>query len=122
MRSRALVLSCVLSILTNTHRDLIARDLPRHDELAAEAETLPAIVLDERQLCDLELILSGGFSPLEGTFPRHGGVKLTPLPPTSTNPSLPDKDQLRLTIMIQVSSTRRITMGMHCDAQLRNLG
>jgi hypothetical protein len=48
-------------------KDLVARDAPRHDELEAEAEKLPAIVLTERQLCDLELILNGGFSPLEGT-------------------------------------------------------
>ncbi|KAI1823657.1 putative sulfate adenylyltransferase [Xylaria intraflava] len=47
-------------------KDLLARDLPRQAELAAEAEKLPAIVLTERQLCDLELILNGGFSPLEG--------------------------------------------------------
>ncbi|KAI9798602.1 MAG: Sulfate adenylyltransferase [Sarcosagium campestre] len=47
-------------------KDLIARDAPRHAELVAEAQTLPAIVLTERQLCDLELILNGGFSPLEG--------------------------------------------------------
>ena len=47
-------------------KDLLARDASRHEELAAEAEHLPAIVLSERQLCDLELILSGGFSPLEG--------------------------------------------------------
>jgi len=47
-------------------KDLIARDIPRHNELLAESETLPALVLTERQLCDLELILSGGFSPLEG--------------------------------------------------------
>ncbi|MCJ1366469.1 Sulfate adenylyltransferase [Acarospora aff. strigata] len=47
-------------------KDLLARDAPRHDELAAEAEGLPAIVLTERQLCDLELIMNGGFSPLEG--------------------------------------------------------
>ncbi|PMD25649.1 ATP sulfurylase [Hyaloscypha hepaticicola] len=47
-------------------KDLLARDAPRHAELAAEAEKLPAIVLSERQLCDLELLLSGGFSPLEG--------------------------------------------------------
>lgn len=56
---------------TNTDklpRDLLARDAPRHAQLSAEAEKLPAIVLDERQLCDLELILSGGFSPLEGTY------------------------------------------------------
>ena len=49
-------------------KDLIARDLPRHSELAAEAETLPALLLSERQLCDLELILNGGFSPLEGSL------------------------------------------------------
>ncbi|KAJ5377721.1 Sulfate adenylyltransferase [Penicillium cataractarum] len=47
-------------------KDLLARDAPRHDQLAAEAETLPAVVLTERQLCDLELIMNGGFSPLEG--------------------------------------------------------
>jgi sulfate adenylyltransferase len=47
-------------------KDLIARDLPRNAELAAEAETLPALLLSERQLCDLELLLNGGFSPLEG--------------------------------------------------------
>ncbi|KAI1498400.1 putative sulfate adenylyltransferase [Biscogniauxia marginata] len=47
-------------------KDLLARDSPRQAELAAEAENLPAIVLTERQLCDLELILNGGFSPLEG--------------------------------------------------------
>ncbi|KAI0174114.1 hypothetical protein BJ166DRAFT_137857 [Pestalotiopsis sp. NC0098] len=47
-------------------KDLLARDAPRHEELYAEAETLPAITLTERQLCDLELILNGGFSPLEG--------------------------------------------------------
>lgn len=47
-------------------KDLLARDAPRQAELAAEAETLPALVLSERQLCDLELLLTGGFSPLEG--------------------------------------------------------
>jgi sulfate adenylyltransferase len=49
-------------------KDLLARDTLRHEQLATEAEKLPAIVLTERQLCDLELILSGGFSPLEGMF------------------------------------------------------
>ena len=47
-------------------KDLFARDAPRKDELAAEAETLPALTLSERHLCDLELILNGGFSPLDG--------------------------------------------------------
>lgn len=49
-------------------KDLFARDAPRHHQLALEAEKLPAIVLTERQLCDLELISSGGFSPLEGAL------------------------------------------------------
>ena len=47
-------------------KDLITRDYPRRQKLSAEAETLPALVLTERHLCDLELILNGGFSPLEG--------------------------------------------------------
>ncbi|CAG9987642.1 unnamed protein product [Clonostachys byssicola] len=47
-------------------KDLFARDAPRQSELLAEAETLPALTLTERHLCDLELILNGGFSPLEG--------------------------------------------------------
>ena len=47
-------------------KDLFARDAPRQNELKAEAETLPALTLSERHLCDLELILNGGFSPLEG--------------------------------------------------------
>lgn len=49
-------------------KDLISRDAPRHKSLLAESETLPSIVLTERQLCDLELLMSGGFSPLEGWF------------------------------------------------------
>lgn len=47
-------------------KDLLALHAPRRAELTKEAETLPAIVLTERQLCDLELIMNGGFSPLEG--------------------------------------------------------
>ena len=71
-------------------KDLFARDLPRQAELQSESEKLPALTLSERHLCDLELILNGGFSPLEGmrcrsfyewllfVFPRcddgaHGG-------------------------------------------------
>ena len=49
-------------------KDLLVRDAPRRAELAKEAESLPQLHLTERQLCDLELILNGGFSPLEGTF------------------------------------------------------
>ena len=60
-------------------KDLLARDASRHEELAAEAERLPAIVLTERQLCDLELIMSGGFSPLEGlsTYPKTSASNIS---------------------------------------------
>ncbi|KZV85870.1 putative sulfate adenylyltransferase [Exidia glandulosa HHB12029] len=47
-------------------KDLLVRDEPRQQALAEEAATLPDLVLTDRQLCDLELILNGGFSPLEG--------------------------------------------------------
>jgi sulfate adenylyltransferase len=47
-------------------KDLIVRDAPIKEKLLKEAETLPDLHLTERQLCDLELLLSGGFSPLEG--------------------------------------------------------
>ncbi|KAJ3555405.1 hypothetical protein NM688_g2594 [Phlebia brevispora] len=47
-------------------KDLVARDEPIRDTLKAQAATLSDIVLTERQLCDLELITNGGFSPLEG--------------------------------------------------------
>ncbi|KAF9774260.1 Sulfate adenylyltransferase [Fusarium sp. DS 682] len=57
-------------------KDLFARDLPRQAELEAEAQKLPALTLTERHLCDLELILNGGFSPLEGflTEKDYNGV------------------------------------------------
>ncbi|GBB83334.1 hypothetical protein RclHR1_10060007 [Rhizophagus clarus] len=47
-------------------KDLHARDAPKKEQLLAEVEKLPSIVLTDRQLCDLELIMNGGFSPLEG--------------------------------------------------------
>ncbi|EAU91769.1 sulfate adenylyltransferase [Coprinopsis cinerea okayama7 len=47
-------------------KDLVARDEPISAQLRAEADTLQSITLTERQLCDLELITNGGFSPLEG--------------------------------------------------------
>lgn len=47
-------------------KDLVIRDAPIQEQLIKEASTLPDVILTERQLCDLELILNGGFSPLEG--------------------------------------------------------
>lgn len=47
-------------------QDLIARDASRKAELLSEASSLKSLDLTDRQLCDLELILNGGFSPLTG--------------------------------------------------------
>lgn len=47
-------------------QDLIARDSHKQQELIAEAATLQRLRLSDRQLCDLEMILNGGFSPLDG--------------------------------------------------------
>lgn len=47
-------------------KDLYIRDADKSESLRAEAANLPSLVLTDRQLCDLELILNGGFSPLEG--------------------------------------------------------
>ncbi|KAG2205864.1 hypothetical protein INT46_002103 [Mucor plumbeus] len=47
-------------------KDLYLRDADKQESLRAEAATLPSVVLTDRQLCDLELLLNGGFSPLEG--------------------------------------------------------
>ncbi|GME67348.1 unnamed protein product [[Candida] boidinii] len=46
--------------------DLIVRDAPEKEVLLAKVPTLKSIVVSDRQLCDLELILNGGFSPLTG--------------------------------------------------------
>lgn len=47
-------------------KDLHLRDAPQRMALLQESKSLPEIALTERQLCDLELIMNGGFSPLEG--------------------------------------------------------
>ncbi|KAG1862530.1 hypothetical protein DFJ58DRAFT_775546 [Suillus subalutaceus] len=47
-------------------KDLVSRDESISGQLKDEAARLKDIVLTERQLCDLELIINGGFSPLEG--------------------------------------------------------
>jgi sulfate adenylyltransferase len=47
-------------------KDLIVRDVGIREKLLLEADRFPDLHLTERQLCDLELIMSGGFSPLEG--------------------------------------------------------
>ncbi|KAE8207003.1 hypothetical protein CF327_g7437 [Tilletia walkeri] len=57
-------------------KDLLARDAGIAADLRIEADSLPEIKLSERSLCDLELLISGGFSPLDGflTQPDYQSV------------------------------------------------
>ncbi|PQE03532.1 sulfate adenylyltransferase protein [Rutstroemia sp. NJR-2017a BVV2] len=93
-------------------KDLLARDAPRHDQLSAEAEKLPAIVLTERQLCDLELILSGGFSPLEGFMNEkdYNGVV--------ENNRLADGNLFSMPITLDVSKEQIEELGIKEGARL----
>ncbi|CZT46554.1 probable sulfate adenylyltransferase [Rhynchosporium secalis] len=93
-------------------KDLLARDLPRQKELDAEAEKLPAIVLSERQLCDLELILSGGFSPLEGFLNEkdYNGVV--------ENNRLADGNLFSMPITLDVSDEQIKDLGIKAGARL----
>ncbi len=57
-------------------KDLLARDHHIHDQLLAESDRLMDLELTERQLLDLEMLISGSFSPLEGfmTEADYNGV------------------------------------------------
>lgn len=46
--------------------NLVSSDSATLSSLKNEAQSLEAITLNLRQLCDTELILNGGFSPLRG--------------------------------------------------------
>ncbi|KAI5120343.1 hypothetical protein M0805_009418 [Coniferiporia weirii] len=94
-------------------KDLLVRDEPIREKLVEETFSLKDIVLTERQLCDLELIMNGGFSPLEGfmngkdyelvvnTLRLADGV-LFPMPIT-LDVSREDIDRLGLTTGTRVS-------------------
>ncbi|CAL1207034.1 unnamed protein product [Candida parapsilosis] len=55
-----------MGTITGQLNDLIIRDVEKKPQLLKEVEKLPHLTLTPRQLCDLELILNGGFSPLTG--------------------------------------------------------
>src|SRR5690625_5455736 len=66
--------------MNRTDQASAGADVTRVKELYAEAEQvkklnmiageLPEWTLNQRQLCDLELLMSGGFAPLEGFMNR----------------------------------------------------
>ncbi len=48
-----------------------ATDSKAWNELRSESLRLPEVVLNRRQICDLELLLNGGFSPLTGFLKQN---------------------------------------------------
>src|SRR4030067_3056934 len=53
-------------------------------QLKKDAQAFPAITLTQRQLCDLELLMNGAFSPLRGFMTRdvyEGVLEKMRLPP-----------------------------------------
>ena len=52
-------------ITTTQTMDLLA-PVSQRQELKKEANHYPSWQLSDRQICDLELLLNGGFSPLDG--------------------------------------------------------
>src|SRR4030067_3141198 len=46
-------------------------DEARATQLKKDAQAFPAITLTQRQLCDLELLMNGAFSPLRGFMTRE---------------------------------------------------
>ncbi len=46
-------------------------DETRATQLKKESQNFPSITLTQRQLCDLELLMNGGFSPLRGFMSRE---------------------------------------------------
>ncbi|KAH7358599.1 sulfate adenylyltransferase [Plectosphaerella cucumerina] len=93
-------------------KDLFVRDAPRHAELLAESDKLPSLTLTERHLCDLELILNGGFSPLEGFLNEadyNGVVK---------NNRLVDGNLFSMPINLDVSQQTIDNLGIKAGARI----
>ena len=63
-----------MAVLIEPHGGSLAEllvDQERGEFLKNSSVNLPSIVLSDRQLCDLELLLCGGFSPLKGFLNRE---------------------------------------------------
>lgn len=109
LKVRSLTYSCWSHLDTILLKDLLVRDQDINHQLKEESLTLDDIILSDvcifaaltashlttvilqRQLCDLELIINGGFSPLEGFMNQadyDGSVVLISRPALLIKPSL----------------------------------
>ncbi|KAJ2722838.1 Sulfate adenylyltransferase [Coemansia sp. Benny D115] len=93
-------------------KDLHVRDAPIQKELQAEAENLPAVTLTERQLCDLELILNGGFSPLEGFLTQAEYESVV------SNSRLPDGTLWTMPIYLDIARSELDRLGVTPGSRL----
>ncbi|WFD00831.1 sulfate adenylyltransferase [Malassezia yamatoensis] len=95
-----------------TLKDLLARDAPIADKLREEANSLPEITLTERQLCDLELIITGGFSPLEGFMGKADYENVL------TNMRLADGALFPIPITLDVTSEQVKQLGLQSGSRV----
>ncbi|KAJ2468623.1 Sulfate adenylyltransferase, partial [Coemansia sp. RSA 2320] len=93
-------------------KDLYVRDEPIRAALQAEADTLPYAVLTERQLCDLELILNGGFSPLEGFHTQNEYTSVV------ANSRLPDGTLWTIPIYLDIDRVELDRLGVAAGSRL----
>ncbi|MCO5566121.1 hypothetical protein L7F22_019797 [Adiantum nelumboides] len=93
-------------------KDLVVRDAPIQEQLIQEASTLPDVILTERQLCDLELILNGGFSPLEGFMGQADYQSVV------TNMRLADGALWPMPITLDVSSQQVETLKLQAGSRI----
>ncbi|ORY51081.1 ATP sulfurylase [Rhizoclosmatium globosum] len=93
-------------------KDLIARDAPRQASLKLAAAGLPSITLTERNICDLELILNGGFSPLEGFLNQRDYESVV------SNMRLADGSLWPMPINLDVSQEQINSLGLKSGARV----
>jgi len=94
------------------HRGELKRlvvDEARAEELKAHSLELASLTLSQRQLCDLELLLSGGFSPLAGFMDREAYESVL------ERVELPDGNVWPVPITLDVGETlaERLEPGSH---------
>ncbi|KAJ3113167.1 Sulfate adenylyltransferase [Physocladia obscura] len=93
-------------------KDILARDFPRQGALKLAAAGLPSITLSERNLCDLELIMNGGFSPLEGFLTQRDYESVL------NNMRLTDGTLWPMPINLDVSQDQINNLGLRPSARL----